>query len=135
MIEFETGYNGNNYISYIYCQEYGFEFVSTHLRKTDTLVFFIKITNIIKKHFNIKIRFCRLDGETSFGKVFEDFVTQQGIIPERTTPDISDQNSRLERARGVLVVKSRSMSIKANLPTELWLEVVKAGGYIKNRTL
>ena len=75
MIEFETGYNSDNYTSHIHCREYGFEFVSTYPRKTDALVFFTKITNIIKKHFNIKIQFYRLDRETSFGKVFEDFVT------------------------------------------------------------
>jgi hypothetical protein len=75
MIEFETGYNGDNYTSHIHYREYGFEFVSTYPRKPDALVFFTKITNIIKKHFNAKIRFCRLDGETSFSKVFKDFVT------------------------------------------------------------
>jgi len=134
MIEFETGYNGDNYVSHIYCRERGFEFVATYPRKTDVLVFFTKITNIIEKHFNAKIQFCRLDGETSFGKAFEDHVLQKGIIPECTVPNTSDQNGGLERAGGVLVVKSRSMCIEANLPTELWPEVVKAGGYIKNRT-
>ena len=134
MIEFETGYNSDNYTSHIYYRELRFEFVATHPRKTDTLVFFTKIINIIEKHFNAKIRFCQLDGETSFDKAFEDHVLQKGIIPERTAPDTSDQNGGLERAGGVLVVKSRSMSIEANLPTELWPEVVKAGGYIKNRT-
>src|SRR6266536_503636 len=119
MIEFETGYNSDNYTSHIYCQERGFEFVATHPRKTDTLVFFTKITNIIEKHFNTKIRFYRLDGETSFKKAFKDHVLQKGIIPERTAPNTSDQNSRLERTRRVLVVKSRSMCIKANLPIEL----------------
>ncbi len=135
MIEFEIGYNGDNYTSYIYYQERGFEFIATYLRKTDVLVFFTKITNIIEKHFNAKIRFYRLDRETSFRKAFKDHVLQKGIIPERTTLNTSNQNGGLERTRGILVVKSRSMCIEANLPTELWLEVVKVGEYIKNRTL
>ncbi len=74
MIEFKTGYNSDNYISHIYYQERGFEFVVTYPRKTDILVFFTKITNIIEKHFNAKIRFYRLDRETSFEKAFEDHV-------------------------------------------------------------
>src|SRR6266536_292724 len=107
MIKFKTGYNSDNYTSYIHCQEYSFEFVSTYPRKTDVLVFFTKITNIIEKHFNTKIRFCRLDREITFKKTFEDHVLQRGIVPERTALDTSEQNSGSKRARGVLVVKSR----------------------------
>jgi len=35
----------------------------------------------------------------------------------------------------VIITKARTMRIETNLLVDLWLEIVKAVGYIRNRTL
>ena len=76
----------------------------------------------------------RLDGETSLGGIFENFVSEKGIKPERTALDTPAQNGGSERSRRVIVTKGCTMRIEANLPTNIWPETVKAVGYIANRT-
>ena len=41
----------------------------------------------IENHFNGKVRFVRLDGETALGETFENFVSEKGIKLERTALD------------------------------------------------
>jgi hypothetical protein len=76
----------------------------------------------------------RLDGETSLGGIFENFVSEKGIKPERTAPDTPAQNGGSERSGRVIVTKGRTMRIEANLPANMWPETVKAAGYTANRT-
>jgi hypothetical protein len=89
---------------------------------------------MIDGQFGGKIRFLRLDGEISLGNFFENLVIEKQIKPERTALYTPAQNGSAERSGRVIVIKARTMRITANLPTNLWLEVVKATGYISNRT-
>ncbi|KAI0992666.1 hypothetical protein K3495_g15519, partial [Podosphaera aphanis] len=134
MIEFERSYNGDNYGSHIRCREYKFEFSGTHPTKPGALKFFKKIIIFIEENLGFKIRFCRLDGETTFGQDFRDFMAERGISEERTAPYTPEQNGGLERSGGVLVIKARSFIIGAKLPTNLWNEAFNTATYIKNRT-
>ena len=109
--------------------------VYTHQKKLDALQFFKKAINAIENLYNGKVRYIRLDGETSLGNAFEALVTEKGIKPERTALDTPAQNGGSERSRRVLITKSRTMRIEANLPANLWPETVKALGYIENKTL
>ena len=89
---------------------------------------------IIENRYNGKVRFVRLDGETSLGEIFENFVSEKGIKPERTAPDTPAQNGGSERSGRVIVTKGRTMRVEANLPANIWPEIVKAAGYTANRT-
>ena len=71
----------------------------------------------------------------SLGNAFETLVIEKGIKLERTALDTLAQNSRSERSRRVIITKARTMRIEANLLVDLWPEIVKAIGYIGNRTL
>jgi len=134
MIEMNTGYNGDRYISHFQCRQYLFNLVYTHRKKSDALQLFKKAINTIETQYNGKVRFVRLDGETSLGNAFEKLVIEKGIKPERTAPDTPAQNGGSERSGRVLLTKGRTMRIEANLPADLWPEIVKASGYISNRT-
>lgn len=134
MIEFEQAFNGDNYGSHIRCRDSGFEFSGTHPTKPGALAFFKKTVIFIQNTLRFKIHFCRLDGETTFGIEFEEFVAEQGIVAERTAPYSAEQNGGVERSGGIIVVKTRSFIIGANLPSRLWNEAFNAATYIKNRT-
>ena len=134
MIEMNTGYNGDQYVSHFQCRQYLFNLVYTHPKKSDALQFFEKAMNTIENRYNGKVRYIRLDGETSLGNAFEALVIEKGIKPERTAPDTPAQNGGSERSGRVLITKARTMRIEANLPGDIWPEIVKAAGYISNRT-
>ena len=134
MIEMSKGHNGDRYVSHFQCRQYLFNLVFTHPKKSDAFQFFEKAINLIETQYNGKIRFVRLDGETSLGNAFEILVIEKGIKAERTAPDTPAQNGGSERSGRVLITKARTMRIEANLPADLWPEIVKAAGYIGNRT-
>ena len=56
------------------------------------------------------------------------------IKPERTAPYAPSQNGGAEHSGRVLTTKARAMRIAANLPADLWPEVIKAAGYLSNWT-
>ena len=134
MIEMNTAYNGDRYVSHFQCRQYLFNMVFTHPKKSDAFKFFEKSLNFIEIQYNGKVRYIRLDGETSLGNAFETLVIKKGIKAERTAPDTPAQNSSSERSGRVLITKSRTMRIEAKLPANLWPEIVKAAGYISNRS-
>src|SRR5436853_2962937 len=135
MIKLTRGYNRDQYISHFQCRQYLFNLVYTHRHKSDVLQLFEKAINTIENQYNGKVWFIRLDGETFFGNAFETLVIEKGIKLERTALDTPAQNGGSERSRRVIITKACTMRIEANLPIDLWLEIVKAVGYIGNRTL
>ena len=135
MIEIDTGFNGDRYISHFQCQQFLFNLVYTYRHKLDAPYIFRKAINTIENQYHRKVRYVRLNGETSLRNVFKMLVTDKGIKVERTALDTPAQNGGFERSRRVLITKSCTMRIKANLPTNLWPEIVKAVGYTTNRTL
>jgi hypothetical protein len=71
--------------------------------------------NIIKTHLGGKIRYICLNGETSLGRPFDEYIAAKGIKAERTAPDIVAQNSGSKRSRRVIVTKARAIRINAQL--------------------
>ena len=134
MIEMNTGYNGDKYISHFQCRRYLFNLVYTHRKKSDALHFIDKAIGTIETQYKGKIRYIRLDGETSLGNTFEDLIIEKRIKAERTAPDTPAQNGGSERSGRVIITKARAMRIEANLPANMWPEIVKAAGYVSNRT-
>ena len=134
LIHLNRGFNGDKYVSHFQCRQYLFNLVYTHPNKSDALHYFEKAINTIENLYNGKVRYIRLDGETTLGNEFEALVIDKGIKAERTAPDTPAQNGGSERSGRVLITKSRTMRIEANLPTNMWPEIVKASGYISNRT-
>ena len=119
MVEFNPGYNGDKYMSHFQCRQYLFNLVFTHRRKNDALHLFKKAIKLIKIHYHGKVRFIRLDGETSLGHAFEEWVSEEGIKPERTAPDTPSQNGGSKRSERVIVTKAHTMKVEANLLANL----------------
>jgi hypothetical protein len=74
MMEFMIGYNGDRYASHFQCRQYLFNLVYTHAKKSDAKYLFESALSVIQGQFSGKIRFLRLDGETSLGDYFKDIV-------------------------------------------------------------
>jgi hypothetical protein len=56
----------------------------------------------------------------------------QLIRLEPSAPDTQAQNGGAERSGGVIKDKARTMRLDANLPWEMWLEIVQAAVYLHN---
>ena len=80
---------------------------------------FKKAISFIKNQFNCKVRFIRLDKETSLKGTFKNFVLKKGLKPERLAPDILEQNKGAKSSKRVLITRSRSLRIKAKLLADL----------------
>src|SRR5450755_83190 len=111
MVEFNPGYNRDQYMSHFQCWQYLFNLVFTHPQKSDVQQLFEKAINLIENQYSGKVRFTRLDGETSLRGAFESLVSEKGIKPERTALDTPAQNGGSERSRRVIVTKACTIRI------------------------
>jgi hypothetical protein len=106
-------------MSHFQCCQYLFNLVFTHPWKSDVQQLFEKAINLIKNQYSGKVRFARLDRETSLRGAFESLVSEKGIMPKQTALDTLDQNSGSERSGRVIVTKARTMRIEANLLADM----------------
>ena len=81
------GYNGDRYISHFQCWQFLFNLVYTHRHKSDAPHIFKKAINTIENQYGGKVRYVRLDGETSLRNAFEMLVTDKGLKVERIALD------------------------------------------------
>src|SRR5438045_9037392 len=119
MIKLTRDYNRDQYISHFQYRQYLFNLVYTHRHKSNALQLFEKAINTIENQYNRKVRFIRLDRETSLGNTFETLVIEKGIKLERIALDTPTQNSGSKRSRKVIITKACTMRIEANLSIDL----------------
>ena len=129
-----TGYNGHQWVSYFICDHCGFHWVYTHRYKHEAIKYVQRMVDLAKNHHRMPISYIRLDGEPALGHAFDDLCSANGIIIERTPPYTKEPNGKIERAGKEISIKSRCITISANLPHDLWLETMVAAAYILNRT-
>ena len=75
--------------------------------------------NYVQNHFQKKIKFLRIDGDTAIGDDFDEVLISYGIIMEQSAPYVPTQNGHAERAGRSVIEKARSLRIEAQLPTSL----------------
>jgi hypothetical protein len=109
--------------------------VYTHPTKPGGVEAIQKYLNMIPIRYgnNYRVVFFRTDGETSLGRKFDQMMTEKGITVEKSAPYTPEQNGNAERAGRSITTFARTMRINANLPHDLWPEIVKAAGYLINR--
>ena len=130
----DPAYNGEEWISHFQCTTTGFNLVYTHRHKGEATDIIERALQFIKTQFKKDVRFMRLDGERSLGKIFDNILARTGIKSGVTAPDTPAQNGGAERAGRTILKRARSMRMGANLPANLWPETFKAAGYLCNRT-
>lgn len=80
-----------------------------------------------------KVKIIRSDNEL-FTKKITKWLRSQGISDYPSAPNTPAQNGGAESAGADIIRRSRSMRIAANLPHDLWREIIEASAYLKIRT-
>lgn len=104
--------------------------------KTDVFTKFQEFEALVYRQTGNKIKVLRSDNGTEYlSNRFQNFLKEKGIIHEKSSPYIHQQNGCAEREIRTLVNSARSMLIARNVPNYLWPEAVKTASYVLNRTL
>lgn len=103
--------------------------------KSDALSKIQFFLNMVKTHFNSKVKFFRSDNALDFlsrpvQKLFHD----NGILQELTCTDTPQQNGVAERKHRHILNVARCLRFQAHLPIKFWGECVLAAVYLINRT-
>ena len=93
------------------------------------------LVRFLKVQYNITVKVIECDGEIATTKPeVARLCTRMSIRLECSAPDTQAQNGGAERSGGVIKDKSRTIRLDANLPWEIWPEIVRAAVYLHNRT-
>lgn len=105
-------------------------------RTAKSIIFFLDIiVRFLKVQYNITVKVIECDGEIATTKPeVGRWCTTRSIRLECSAPDTQAQNGGAERSGGVIKDKSRTIRLDANLPWEMWPEIVRAAVYLHNRT-
>jgi hypothetical protein len=126
LIQITTAHNQDKWISHFRCYYTGMDFAYTHTKKSQAVDIVTEFLNLTQN------RYGRTDGETSLGSRFKELTAARGITTERSAPATPVQNGAAERSGGVIVLRARCLRIAAQLPANLWPEIVQA--YLNNQT-
>jgi hypothetical protein len=97
----------------------------------DTILTF---TAYIRRRFGYEVRIFHTDNERALGETFDTWIKGNGYTVEYSAPYTPGQNGAAERSGGLIITKARLIRINANLPENLWPEIIIAAGYLLNRT-
>ena len=122
-------------MSHFKCFYTGYNHVYTQSNKLLTFQVLKQHLQLLKTQYKANVKFIRLDGETSLGNNFMRLAAREGFIIERSATSTQAQNGHTERGGRSLVTMARTIRIEANLPSNLWLELVKVVGHYLNRML
>lgn len=134
LISLSTAYNGYKWVSHFTCYQTTMDFVYCHARKSQALDTIREFLNMVRTRFGRRVKYFRTDGERTLGREFDMLMDTYGITTERSAPATPAQNGAAERAGGVIVTRARAMRLAAQLPAELWPEIIMTAGYLNNRT-
>ena len=84
--------------------------------------------------YNLKVNTIKSDNELGRKKTLK-WLRTQGITFKPSAPHTQAQNGTAERSGGVIIKKVYAMRIAANLPHDLWDEIVNYAVYFRDRTL
>lgn len=109
--------------------------VKTLKQKSDTPAAVKEVLELLENQSGMKVRAVRTDRGTEYlNETLSEYFKGKGIVCETTAPYTPEQNGIAERLNRTLLERTRAMLIDANLPANLWNEVVKTACYIRNRS-
>lgn len=107
-------------------------FMTTHEEK-EALKVLKDFIPWVNKKYKLDVSVIRSDNELRTKKILN-WLRTQGISFEPSAPNTQAQNGVAERSGGVIVEKARAMRISANLPHDLWNEIISCAVYLRERT-
>jgi hypothetical protein len=133
LIHLDESFDGDRYVSHFKCCYTGMNHVYTQARKGTTLhTFKYHLISLITQH-NKRVRIIKIDGESTLALEFEHYIAGMGIKVEKSAANTQAQNGHAERGGRSIITMARTMRTHANLPSNLWSELVKTAGFLLNR--
>ena len=125
---------GNDYFVSFIDDASRFAWVFPIKRKSDVFSTFVKFKALLEKQYDKKIKIIRSDnGDELTSHEFEFFLSEQGIIHQKSVPKNSQQNGVAERFNRTVIQAVRVMISDAELSKEFWAEALSTAVYTRNR--
>jgi hypothetical protein len=134
LVQMSPAYNDHRWLSHFRCLFTGMDFSYTHAKKSQAQPIVVAFLNLVERQYKHSVRFFRTDGERTLGDIFKFDTQDKGIRVERSAPETQAQNGATERAGALIIEKARCMRVQANLPADMWPEIVQTASYLNNRT-
>ena len=129
------GFNGDKYMSHMYCENSHLHFVDTLQSKSACVKSLTVMIKRVERRFpDFKIVILRTDVEQSLGKDFRAFIDDLGIFHDMSAPYVKQQNGGAERSGQMILNRARALTIEAGFPKNMWPEAVKAAADLLNLT-
>jgi hypothetical protein len=135
LISMNEKYRENFWVSHFVDFYIRMNFVYIHSWKNDALSMIREFLKTIRIRYDQIVRFIRMNDERTLRFEYRDFMKMRKIVTKRFVSYTSSQNDKIERSEEILMIKTKTMRIKANLSANLWSKIFKSIDYLNNRTL
>ena len=103
-------------------------------QKSEVFQYFRKWKAMVEKSSGRKIKIFRSDNGGEYtSSEFAQYLTQEGIKQELTTPHTPQQNGAVEWLNRTLIEGVRTMLADSKLPRKFWAEALSTCTYLRNR--
>ncbi|KAI0992407.1 hypothetical protein K3495_g15778, partial [Podosphaera aphanis] len=92
-----------------------------------------ELSIVLEKQSGEEILAGRSDGAPEILKIFGEWKSKKGVVPQTTAPYSSNQNGVAERGIQTSENEARALLQDSEMPVEFWDYAVESGAYIRNR--
>lgn len=104
--------------------------------KSEAFSCFQRYKALVENELNKKIKILRSDNGKEFvNKEFDNYLSQAGIIHQKSNAYTPEQNGLAERSNRSVVEKARCLLFDAELDKNFWAEAANTAVYLQNRTV
>lgn len=87
----------------------------------------------VETQFSVRVQFLRTDNGTEFVQRFvRDLLLKKGIVHQRSSPGVPEQNGRVERKHRHLLETARAIRLHSGLPLNFWSDCVLSATHLIN---
>src|SRR5208337_2968310 len=102
--------------------------------KDEVFITFKRFKAFIEKKLGCKIKILYMDQGGEFISItMKNFLDEEGIVHEKTTPYSPQSNGVAEQFNRTLFEGERALSFTANIPSTLWADLAATAAYVRNR--
>ncbi|KAI0990802.1 hypothetical protein K3495_g17385, partial [Podosphaera aphanis] len=98
-------------------------------KKSDLPAKLNELSIVLERQSGEEILAGRSDGAPEILKLFGEWKSKRGIVPQTTAPYSSNQNGMAERAIQTSEKEARALLEDSNMPVEFWDYAVESGAY------
>jgi len=104
--------------------------------KSEVFETFVKWKVMVEKQYERKVKIIRTDNGGEYtSNEFESFLSNEGIVHQKTIPKTPEQNGVAERFNRTIMETVRCLLSDSELEEEFWAEALMTATYIRNRCI